>query len=91
MVKKNKISLLIVDLPAQSFIPYHGGRVAETEWAPIRGSATQNWFEQYNTKNEKITNFLPEVLCLSLLPCHAVNCAHGYRCVQSLLKITRTG
>ena len=34
--------------------PYHGGRGAETEWGPIRGSATQNWFEKFITKMKKL-------------------------------------
>ena len=33
---------------------YHGGRVAETEWGPFRGSATQNWFEECSKKTEKL-------------------------------------
>ena len=33
---------------------YHGGRVAESEWDPIRGSATQNWLEECSKKTEKL-------------------------------------
>ena len=36
--------------PQFIYPPTTVGRVAETEWGPIRGSATQNWFEKYITK-----------------------------------------
>lgn len=33
---------------------YHGGRVAETEWGPPRGSATQNWLGECSRKTKKL-------------------------------------
>ena len=37
---------------------YHGGRVAESEWGPIRGGATQSWFEECSKKTEKLQIWL---------------------------------
>ena len=45
---------------------YHGGRVAETEWGPLRGSATQNWFKKYITKTNKLQ--IPEPLPRRITP-----------------------
>ena len=42
---------------SQSFIPYHSGRVAETEWGPIHGNATQNWLEECIKKTKKLQRF----------------------------------
>ena len=48
------LSITYLGFPAQFFSTYHGGRVAETEWGPSRGSATQNWFEECIRKTKKL-------------------------------------
>ena len=53
------LSITYLGFPAQFYCPPTTvGRVAETEWGPIRGSATQNWFEECSIKRENKNYFL---------------------------------
>ena len=59
------LSITYLGFPAQSlYPPTTVGRVAETEWAPFRGSATQNWFEKCIRKTKKLQIFCPTSVAL---------------------------
>ena len=59
--------MIYLGVPAQfSYPPTTVGRVAESEWGPIHGGATQNWLEEYITKINELQ--IPELLSRRITP-----------------------